>query len=153
MNEWNLHTHSEDETHAFGVGLAQHLRGGELIGLDGELGSGKTCMVRGLAEGLRIPPHKVRSPSFTLINEYSGGRLTLYHIDLYRLMPSDVDRLALREYLYGDGVCVIEWCGRLGETAPRLEIHFTFVGESERSLVVTGHGERYDVVLEALRNE
>ena len=88
---------------------------GELIGLVGELGAGKTCLVRGLAEGLGIAPRKVRSPTFTLVNEYSGGRLPLYHIDLYRLVPSPVDRMALRDYLYGDGVCVVEWFERLGE--------------------------------------
>ena len=59
----------------------------------------------------------MRSPTFTLVNEYSGGRLPLYHIDLYRMTPSDVDRMALREYLYGDGVCVVEWFERLGEDA------------------------------------
>src|SRR5947208_2723079 len=93
-------TRNEDETRAFGARLAAHLRGGELVGLSGDLGAGKTVFVRGLAEGLAVPTAKVRSPTFTLVNEYSGGRLPMYHIDLYRLHPSDVDRMALREYLY-----------------------------------------------------
>ena len=147
-----VHSRGEDDTRAFGARLAQRVRAGDLIGLDGELGSGKTCLVRGVAEGLGIAPHKVRSPSFTLINEYSGGRLPLYHIDLYRLRPSEVDRLALREYLYGHGVCVIEWCAYLGEEPPRLGIQFTFVGENERTLVVTAHGARYDALLHELHN-
>src|SRR6202158_6385801 len=104
-----VRTHHEDETRAFGAEVAIHLRGGELIGLRGDLGSGKTVFVRGLAAGLAIPSSKARSPTFTLVNEYSGGRLPLYHIDLYRMAPSDVDRMALREYFYGNGVCVVEW--------------------------------------------
>ena len=138
---------SEDETRAFGARLAGLLAAGDLIGLCGELGAGKTCFVRGLAEGLGIASHKVRSPTFTLVNEYSGGRLPLYHIDLYRLTPTDVDRMALREYLYGDGVCVVEWFERLGEDAPHLHVQLTFVGENERLLVATAHGERYAELL------
>ena len=142
-----LSTHSEEETRAFGARLGRQLVGGELIGLCGELGAGKTCLARGLAEGLGVAPHKVRSPSFTLVNEYSGGRLPLYHIDLYRLAATDADRMALREYLYGDGVCVVEWFERLGEDAPHLHVHLTFVGENERLLVATGRGERYAALL------
>jgi tRNA threonylcarbamoyladenosine biosynthesis protein TsaE len=149
----SMTTKSEDETRAVGARLAAHLRGGELIGLSGDLGAGKTVFVRGLAEGLQIPSGKVRSPTFTLVNEYSGGRLPLYHIDLYRMSPSAIDRLALREYLYGDGVCVVEWIERLGEEAPRLAIDFTFVGENERVLVVNAHGERYDALLAAIGDE
>ena len=147
-----VRTHHEDETRAFGAEVAIHLRGGELIGLRGDLGSGKTVFVRGLAAGLAIPSSKVRSPTFTLVNEYSGGRLPLYHIDLYRMAPSDVDRMALREYFYGNGVCVVEWIDRLGEEAARLAIDFTFVGENERLLVASAHGERYDALLAKLEN-
>jgi tRNA threonylcarbamoyladenosine biosynthesis protein TsaE len=149
----SITTKSEDDTRAVGARLAAHLRGGDVVGLSGDLGAGKTVFVRGLAEGLRIPPSKVRSPTFTLINEYGGGRLPFYHIDLYRMSPSDIDRMALREYLYGDGVCVVEWIERLGEDAPRLAIDFTFVGENERLLVVSAHGERYDILLAAIGNE
>ncbi len=148
-----IHSHSEDDTRAFGIRLARQMRGGELIGLCGELGSGKTCLVRGVAEGLGVPRHKVRSPSFTLINEYGGGRLPLYHVDLYRVAASDVDRMALREYLYGDGVCVVEWFDRLGENSPHLEVYFTFVGANERMLVATARGERYGGLLGQLGDE
>jgi tRNA threonylcarbamoyladenosine biosynthesis protein TsaE len=147
-----IHTYSEEDTRAFGVRLGARVHGGEIIGLCGELGSGKTALVRGVAQGLGVPPEKVRSPSFTLIAEYSGGRLPLYHIDLYRLVPTDVDRLALREYLYGHGVCVVEWFDRLGEEAARLQVDLTFVGENERVLVVTAHGTGYDALLDGLRD-
>lgn len=143
----NLQSQSEDDTRAFGSRLADMLTGGELIGLHGELGSGKTVFVRGLAEGLHVPPRKVRSPTFTLVNEYSGGRLPLYHIDLYRVAASDMDRMALRDYFFGHGVCVVEWFERLGEDLPHLDIDFTFVGETQRDLVVTACGTRYDALL------
>ncbi len=148
-----IRSHSEEETRAFGARLSQHVRRGDLIGLRGELGSGKTCLVRGLAEGLGVAPHKVRSPTFTLVNEYSGGRLPLYHIDLYRLAPSPMDRMALRDYLYGDGVCVVEWFEHLGEPAPHLDIQFTFVGENERLIVAHADGAQYDALLDALAKD
>lgn len=148
-----LHTASEEETHAVGVLLAQHLRGGERIGLAGELGSGKTCLVRGIAAGLGIDPDQVRSPSFTLMALYEGGRLPLYHIDLFRLRPGHLDRLALREYLYGNGVAAIEWFERLGEPLEDfVEVSMTFVGANSRRLVATGHGLRYGRLLSALRS-
>lgn len=146
-----VRSRSEDDTRAFGVRLAAVLEAGDLVGLRGELGAGKTCLVRGLAEGLGIPSARVRSPTFTLIGEYSGGRLPLYHLDLYRLEPTDVDRLALREYLDGDGVCVVEWFERLHDDAPHLDVHLTFVGPSDRCLVVSARGARYDRRLDRLR--
>lgn len=146
-----LLSRAEDETRAFGARLAGVLEAGDLIGLRGELGAGKTCLVRGLAEGLGIPPARVRSPTFTLIAEYGGGRLPLYHLDLYRLEPTEADRLALREYLDGDGVCVVEWFERLQDESPHLEVHLTFVGATERRLVVSAHGARYDRRLDRLR--
>jgi tRNA threonylcarbamoyladenosine biosynthesis protein TsaE len=147
-----VHSRSEEETRAFGACLAGQLRGGELVGLCGDLGSGKTCLVRGMAEGLGIAVRRVRSPTFTLVNEYGGGRLPLYHVDLYRMRPSALDRLALREYLYGDGVCVVEWIERLGEEPPRLQIDCTFVDARQRRFVVRACGGRYDDLLERLRD-
>lgn len=147
-----LVSRSEDETRAFGARLAGVLDAGDLVGLRGDLGAGKTCLVRGLAEGLGIPASRVRSPTFTLIAEYSGGRLPLYHLDLYRLEPTDVDRLALREYLDSDGICVVEWFEHLHETGDRLEVHLTFVGPTARRLVVSAYGARYDRLLDQLRS-
>jgi len=143
---------AEDDTRAVGIRVGRLLGSGDLIGLQGDLGAGKTTFVRGIAEGLGIAPGKVRSPTFTLVNEYSGGRLPLYHIDLYRLTLSDVDRMALREYLYSGGVCVVEWIERLGEESERLHVDFTFVGENARRLVVSAYGERYDALLNSLRD-
>jgi len=145
-------THGEEETNAIGRMLAELLAGGERIGLSGELGAGKTCFVRGLAEGLGIAPEKVRSPSFTLVIPYEGGRLPLYHIDLFRIRPGELDRMALREYLYGDGVCAVEWFEQLGEPLDDfLEISLTFVEEETRRLLAVGHGVRYEPFLNVLR--
>jgi tRNA threonylcarbamoyladenosine biosynthesis protein TsaE len=147
-----LFTHGEDATVAVGRTLADAFVGGERIGLSGELGAGKTCLVRGLAEGLGIPADMVRSPSFTLVLPYEGGRLPLYHIDLFRLHPGAVDRMALREYLYGDGVCAVEWFEHLGEPLINfLEIALTFVEAETRRLVAVGHGVGYKRVLQLLR--
>jgi tRNA threonylcarbamoyladenosine biosynthesis protein TsaE len=147
------HSRSEEHTQEFGRVLTRHLAGGDLVGLEGDLGSGKTCFVRGIAEACAIPASRVHSPTFTLINEYSGGHLPLYHIDLYRLEPSNIDRIALREYLYGDGVCVVEWFERLGEQPPHLAVHFTFVAEWERRLVAVARGRRYDDILRAVADD
>lgn len=147
-----LLSRSEEETHAIGRRLGEALRGGERIGLSGELGAGKTCLVRGLAEGLGIPIDSVRSPSFTLVIPYEGGRLPLYHIDLYRIEPGPLDREELREYLYGDGVCAVEWFERLGEPLTDfLEISMTFVEEESRRVLAIAHGVGYDRLLAALK--
>jgi tRNA threonylcarbamoyladenosine biosynthesis protein TsaE len=149
-----LITHSEEETRTVGRHLAGALRGGERIGLAGELGSGKTCLVRGIAEGLGIPPEQVRSPSFPILLPYEGGRLPLYHVDLFRLPAGDIDSLALREYIYGDGVCAIEWYDKLDESLRdflAVSIHFT--GVDARRLVVTAHGLGYDAALKVLKDQ
>jgi tRNA threonylcarbamoyladenosine biosynthesis protein TsaE len=141
---------SEEEMRRLGAQLGAELEPGDLVGLRGDLGAGKTVFVRGLAEGLGIAASKVRSPTFTLINEYSGGRLPLYHLDLYRMEPTEVDRLALRDYLYGDAVCGVEWIERLGEAAHCLDIEITIVGAGERSLVASANTPRYRTLLTAL---
>ena len=102
-------THSEGETAAVGRELAQRLIAGDAVLLYGDLGAGKTAFVRGLAEGLGVLPEDVSSPTFTLVQEYRGGRLTLFHADLYRLSdPREIDDLGLDE-IAADGVLAIEW--------------------------------------------
>jgi tRNA threonylcarbamoyladenosine biosynthesis protein TsaE len=106
-------THSESESAAVGRDLAQSLRAGDTVLLHGELGAGKTAFVRGLAEGLGAPADAVSSPTFTLIQEYRGGRLPLFHVDLYRLDdPREIDDLGLEE-IAADGVLAIEWAEKL----------------------------------------
>jgi tRNA threonylcarbamoyladenosine biosynthesis protein TsaE len=147
-----LDSRGEEETRALGARLAAALGGGSRIGLSGELGAGKTCLVRGIAEGLGIRPEQVRSPSFTILAVYEGGRLPLYHVDLFRLGDSRGRAEELREYLYGDGLCAVEWFERLDEPLEdHLEITLTFVGAETRRLVAVGHGVRYDPAMRALR--
>jgi tRNA threonylcarbamoyladenosine biosynthesis protein TsaE len=106
-------THSETETSAVGRDLARSLVAGSIVLLSGDLGAGKTAFVRGLAEGLGIDPGLVSSPTFTLIQDYRGGRLPLHHVDLYRLQSIEVDDLGLDEMTLDGGVTAIEWPNRL----------------------------------------
>jgi tRNA threonylcarbamoyladenosine biosynthesis protein TsaE len=106
-------TRSEDETTAVARELAATLRAGDVLLLSGNLGAGKTAFVRGLAEGLGISPDDVSSPTFTLIHEYRGGRLKLYHADLYRLERAATEDLGIEELGAADGVLAIEWPDRL----------------------------------------
>jgi tRNA threonylcarbamoyladenosine biosynthesis protein TsaE len=106
-------TASESETTAVGRELAGTLRAGDVVLLYGDLGAGKTAFVKGLAEGLGVPPEEVSSPTFTLVQEYRGGRVTLYHVDLYRLDdPREIGDLGLDEIADG-GVLAIEWAEKL----------------------------------------
>ena len=111
-------THSEIETSAVGSELARSLDAGAVVLLIGELGAGKTAFVRGLAEGLGIDPELVSSPTFTLIQEYRGGRLPLHHVDVYRLRSIEVDDLGLDELMLEGGVTAIEWPDRLAREVP-----------------------------------
>ncbi len=116
-------SHSPVETQALGEAWGREAQGGLVIGLCGDLGVGKTQLVKGLARGLGISA-RVQSPTFALVNVYAGGRLMLFHLDLYRLETAEqVFAAGLEEYLEPDGVTVIEWAERLGEgRRPKSEI-------------------------------
>jgi tRNA threonylcarbamoyladenosine biosynthesis protein TsaE len=117
---------SADETIAFGHSLAGSLRRGDVLALCGDLGAGKTHFVKGLAAGLGAGD-VVTSPTFTLIHEYIGGRLPLYHFDFYRLeSEAEALRIGLDEYLDGDGVCAIEWAERFQAVLPENTRWFRF---------------------------
>ena len=104
---------SAEETEAIGRELAGTLKAGDVVTLTGELGAGKTTLTKGIAKALGIDGY-VKSPSYTLINVYESGRLPLYHIDLYRVEGMvDLEGLGLEEYIYSNGVSVIEWAERL----------------------------------------
>ncbi len=106
-----LVTHSEEETAAAGERLAARVQPGQVVLLHGDLGAGKTAFVRGLARGLGAPADDVSSPTFTIIQEYRG-RIPLYHVDLYRLQPAEVEELGLDEIVDSGGVVAIEWAAR-----------------------------------------
>ena len=104
-----VETHSEQETEALARTLAEGLKPGDVLALDGDLGAGKTAFTRGLAAGLGYPG-RVQSPTFTIVNEYDGGRLPLFHFDLYRLTsPEELFDIGWEDYLDRGGVCCVEW--------------------------------------------
>jgi tRNA threonylcarbamoyladenosine biosynthesis protein TsaE len=133
-----VETRSVTETLEFGGRLARELQQGYVIALSGELGAGKTALVKGLARGLGITV-EVTSPTFTLIHEYTGGRLALYHIDLYRLdsVPQAL-AIGIEDYLNGAGVTVIEWAERIAPLLPphTIRIHMESLGENTRRIEV-----------------
>jgi tRNA threonylcarbamoyladenosine biosynthesis protein TsaE len=131
-------TCSEGETEAIARTLAGRLRRGDVLLLSGDLGAGKTTFVRGLAAGLGVDPADVSSPTFTLLHEYRGGSLTLYHADLYRLTRSATEDLGLEEAGIRDGVLAIEWPDRLAHAMPgATSIQLELVDEGTRRIVVS----------------
>lgn len=128
-----LTSRSAADTRAIGESLAQKINRGTVIALTGELGSGKTCLVQGICTGLDVHQH-VTSPTFTIINEYQG-RIPVFHIDLYRLeILQELEQIGFEEYLFGSGVCLIEWADKVTPLLPehRIDICLDFV--SKRSL-------------------
>jgi tRNA threonylcarbamoyladenosine biosynthesis protein TsaE len=130
-------THSEEETQRVARELTSTLHAGDVLLLSGDLGAGKTTFVRGLAEGLGIDPGEVSSPTFTLIHEYRGGRLPLFHADLYRLTATATEDIGLEEMGANEGVLAIEWPERLAHALPGARtIHLETVDEKTRRVTV-----------------
>jgi tRNA threonylcarbamoyladenosine biosynthesis protein TsaE len=155
MGSWSVVSRSARQTTSWGRKFGRLVQGGEIIGLVGELGAGKTSFVRGFAAGAGVGKDAwVRSPTFTLINEYQG-RLPVYHIDLYRIgKAGELDELNLREYLYSEGVSLIEWFDFLPATEVDefLEIRISHTGRATRELTFAARGERYEKLIEKLRD-
>lgn len=148
-------TKNEEETRAVGLRIAKHLKPGDVLCLIGDLGAGKTTMVKGLAHGLRYNPDNVHSPTFVLMNIYEG-KLPLYHFDLYRL-ETDVEKtlIGLEEFLYGEGVAAVEWADRLGPLTPPeyLEISMAHQKDSKRAIKLKAVGQRYKDLIQKLSKE
>jgi tRNA threonylcarbamoyladenosine biosynthesis protein TsaE len=146
-------SHSEAQTRRLGARLGELLTGGEVIALQGELGTGKTRWVQGVGRGLGVD-QQVTSPTFTLVNEYPG-RLTLYHIDLYRIEQStEALAFGLEDYLYGDGVCMIEWAERIAEILPpeRLWITLHYIDDAKRRIRMQAAGLSYQDLLKEFQH-
>ena len=139
----------ESATLALGASLAAGLAAGDIVLMEGALGSGKTTLARGIAAGLGVPPERVHSPTFTLVNHYRG-RLPVYHIDLYRIQkPKDLLEVGLEELLGTDGVALVEWPERLGSWLPRSAIRVSIQdrGGNRREIrIVDGRGGDQDSV-------
>jgi tRNA threonylcarbamoyladenosine biosynthesis protein TsaE len=136
-------THSEAETVTAGREFARGLAAGAIVLLAGDLGAGKTAFVRGIAAGLGIAPDEVSSPTFTLIQEYRGGRLPLYHVDLYRLKTIEVDDLGLDDLTLEGGVTAIEWPDRLPRALPCSAVVRIEQGDGDqRTITITSSPRR-----------
>ena len=137
-------SHSPADTEALGEKFGRVAQRGQIIALSGDLGAGKTQFVRGLARGLEIPT-RVHSPTFTLVNEYGGGRLKLFHLDLYRLeTAAQVLSAGIEEFLQPDGVSVIEWAERITNCKLRIadlkNVKIEIASETERKIIYDDFG-------------
>jgi tRNA threonylcarbamoyladenosine biosynthesis protein TsaE len=149
----DITTHSPDDARTLGETIGLRVAAGAVIALTGDLGSGKTTMVQGLARGLEVPKdYYVTSPTYTFINEYPG-RHPLYHVDLYRLEhPDAIEDIGLFDLLGGDGVVAIEWAERLTGVPLKehIHIHSEILGETSRRLRLSAYGLDAQNVLEGL---
>ena len=133
-----IETAGEQETEQAGEALARTLRRGDVVLLYGELGAGKTAFVRGMARGLGANTEDVSSPTFTIIQEYAAPSATLFHVDLYRLEPAEIEDLGLDDVLDAGGIAAIEWAGRWpGRPRRAIEVRIEPAGEGRRRILVT----------------
>jgi tRNA threonylcarbamoyladenosine biosynthesis protein TsaE len=145
-------TRSREDTTALGARLAAGLAPGDVVVLRGTLGAGKTVLTQGIGRGLGVR-EPIISPTFTLLREYHSGRLPLYHVDAYRLAgPVEALTFGLDEYLYGDGVTVVEWGERVSPLLPpdHLAVAIDYGGPGERTFRLVPHGSRYHALLTVL---
>ncbi|HHW38730.1 MAG TPA: tRNA (adenosine(37)-N6)-threonylcarbamoyltransferase complex ATPase subunit type 1 TsaE [Bacillales bacterium] len=152
--EFICNSNSAEQTMDFAKKLAQRLDKGTVITLEGDLGAGKTTFTKGLAQGLGIT-RTVNSPTFTIIKEYTDGKLPLYHMDVYRLEESDED-LGFDEYFHSDGVSVVEWAKFIEDMLPAeiLKININYVNDTDRKIILEPVGTRYlDLCKELFSNE
>ena len=138
-----IETESPEETFAFAGKVSELLKSGDVVTLDGDLGAGKTVFSKGIAKGLGIE-EPVTSPTFIIMQEYEGGRLPLYHFDVYRIEdPEELYAIGADEYINGSGVCLIEWASQVEEIIPENALRVTIVrepenGDGHRKITVDG---------------
>ena len=137
---------SPEKTHALGRMFAEYLLPEDVIGFSGDLGAGKTCFIQGICRGLGVPEDiYITSPTFVILNRYKG-RIPIYHIDLYRLTCTDeIIDLGYEEYLFGKGVCLIEWVERAAELLPDayLKVDILSLSSAERRIEFFPFGPDY----------
>jgi tRNA threonylcarbamoyladenosine biosynthesis protein TsaE len=154
----DLISHSPEQTRRLGAHLGALLQAGDLLCLEGDLGSGKTCLAQGIGLGLGVV-EPITSPTFTLVAEYQPPLPAppLYHIDLYRLgnpLDEALD-MGLEEYVQGDGVCLIEWAERVTPLLPKehLWLQLRHLNASKRTILLTARGKRYEELLAGFRQK
>ena len=125
-------TFSEEETFRLGESLARGARAGQVFALNGDLGVGKTVFTKGMAAGLGIREN-VNSPTFTIVQEYEGGRLPFYHFDVYRIGDiEEMEEIGYEDYFYGNGICLVEWAELIRELLPEHTVWITIEKDLER---------------------
>ena len=144
----NYITHSPEETESVGEALGKVLKAGTVIAYKGDLGAGKTAFTRGLARGLGCK-ELVTSPTYTIVNEYLGGRLPLFHFDMYRLESSDdLFDIGWEDYLERDGVCAVEWSENVEDAMENpLVITIEKLSDEERNIILEGAEDLADLSL------
>ena len=130
-------TKHEKETKEFAKHLTRVLESGDVLALEGDLGAGKTVFAKGIAEGLGVC-EPVNSPTFTIVKEYQG-KIPFYHLDVYRLESVVDEPLGFEEYLYGEGICLVEWASRISDWLPddAIEIQFLVMADTHRKIKLT----------------
>lgn len=151
----DLVSHSSLHTERLGERLAAHAEPGTVVALWGELGVGKTVLARGIAIGLGIDEESVTSPTFIILREHLGGRLPMYHLDLYRLEASQLGSTGWEEAIDAGGVTVIEWPDRAGDLLPpdRVDVRLEHVAETKRTVTIEPTGPRSRRIVDALRDD
>lgn len=133
---------TEKETFRIGKKISKILKPGNIVCLFGDLGSGKTVLTKGIAQGLGIAPEDIHSPTFTLMNIYFSKKVVVYHFDLYRIEnPKELMQVGYEDFFYGTGITVVEWADRLGMLLPkeRVSVEIRHRSKKERMLYVEGH--------------
>jgi tRNA threonylcarbamoyladenosine biosynthesis protein TsaE len=156
MQSLTLNSHSPEQTQLLGRYLGKLARKADVFLLTGDLGTGKTCLVQGIAHGLDVKEYAF-SPSFVILRQYHG-RLPLYHIDFYRLDSiEEIADLGLQDYFYGDGVCVVEWAEKGLQVVPQdsllISIQYVPVSQTARSIHLKPQGQRYNELIKQLKKE
>lgn len=144
---------SINETTQLGIEIGRLAKPGDIICLTGDLGTGKTHITKGIAQGLGITDN-ITSPTFNIVNEYDSGRLKLNHFDVYRVSdPDEIYAIGFDDYIFSDAVSIIEWANYIEEILPKDLLHILIEkdfskGENYRKITLTPYGERYDYVKE-----
>lgn len=151
MNTYEVLSESENETKKIAEQIAKYLKKGDVITIEGDLGTGKTTFTKGIAQGLQVK-RAVTSPTFTIMKQYNGT-LPLYHMDAYRLENSDED-IGFDEYFYGDGVTVVEWAKFIEEYLPeeRLEIRLEFIDLHKRKITFYPMSDHFIKIIKGIEN-
>lgn len=146
----DLVSHSSLHTERIGERLARLARPGDVLALWGELGAGKTQLTKGVAAGLGLESGDISSPTFIILHEHYGGRMPLFHLDLYRLSGQDLGSTGWEETLDGGGITVIEWPDRAGAALPedRVDIRLEHIADTKRRVVLSATGPRSTQLLE-----